>query len=484
MFRRLALLALLAAAAAAAVACATNPATGRRQLMFVSSQDEIAMGRQAVPGVISEFGEIRDGAVNEWVRGIGRDLAKTTEQPNLPFTFTVLDSPVVNAFALPGGPVFVTRGLIAYANDEAELSGVVGHEIGHVVGRHGAEQASRGQALGGLLVLGSIVNETIGRYAPLLGSGAQLLLLQNSRDAEREADLLGVRYAARAGYDPLGVSRYMQVLDTLAKQSSSVLPNWLSTHPDPGERAETTRRLAAEAPLVANAKVNREALLLHVDGLVFGDDPREGFQKGRTFHVPALEFRFDLPEGWASINTRQTVLAIDNREKPATRLQLQVAPQAEGAPRDPGGYVAFLQGKSPDVQFAGAPGRINGLDAWTGRVLVPDQKGSKQEISAAWISHGGTLYQFIAAGADRAAAERSIRSFRPETDPAVLGVKPVVVRLATPRGGTLAQFCQSRSGELGAPCAELATLNRLRVQDVIPAGQSVKVPTRQGPLYP
>ncbi len=485
---------VLVVLAAVLIACSTNPATGRRQMIFGSPESDVSMGKQAVPGVIAEFGELEDPALRSWVEQMGRNIASKTERKEYPFTFTVLDSPVVNAFALPGGPTFFTRGLLAYANDEAELAGVIGHEIGHVEARHSAEQQARSTALGGLLVLGSIANRRVAQYAGVLGAGAQLMLLSNSREAEREADMLGVRYTARAGFDPLGVSRYMRVLDRLNKQSQSALPNWLSTHPDPGERAQTTARLAASAPKVQNPRVGREELLRRVDGLVFGDDPREGYQKGRTFHHPQMGFRFDLPEGWKTQNTKQALVAVDSLQQPSSLLQLQAAAAAQGAPRDPEGYAAFLAQKNPEARFAGGTTQIGGYDAWVGQILVPNDQGGSQQLVAAFVSDvgeqgtgratGGTLLQFLGAGEDRAAIERAIRSFRKETDRDVLAVKPVVLRLETARGGTLADFCAQRR-DLGAKCGEIAALNHLDSEQArLEAGRTLKVPVRQSAEYP
>lgn len=479
---------LMIACVCVLVACATNPATGRKQIILVSKADEVRMGLESVPGILQEFGAYEDAAVSSYVDTLGRELATKVERRDLPFRFTVLDSPVVNAFALPGGPVFVTRGLLAHANDQAELAGVVGHEIGHVEARHSAEQLSRGQLLGLGIGVAAIARPELQRFGQLIGASAQLLMLRYSRDAEREADMLGVRYMARAGYDPMGMPRFMRVLDRLSADSGRALPGWLATHPDPGERVQTTTRLAKESP-VQNPRTLRENHLRAVDGIVFGDDPRQGFQRGATFHHPGLKFRFDLPAGWKSINTQSAVAAVDNDRQPTAQVVMKIVPKDAGGDLPPDAYAQRLASKNPTAKFAGSAAPVNGKPAWVGRVAVTDETGATQTLSAAWISHGGALYQFLGAVADAGGSgpgqiEKTLRSFRDESDAAVLNVKPVVVKLLrNDRATTYSAFCAARSN-LGAPCGEVARINHGTEADALEAGATVKVPTRQSAVYP
>ncbi len=478
---------LLAAATAlflVLLACATNPATGRSQLMLVSSDEEVQMGKQAVPGVIDEYGTYDHAGLQDWTSGIGKKLAAVTERPELPYRYTVLDSPVVNAFALPGGPIFVTRGLIAHAGDEAELASVMGHETGHVVARHSAEQASKQQLLGAGIGIAGAVSQTVGRFSQLLGSGAQLLLLRYSRDAEREADMLGVRYAARAGYDPDGMPRFMGVLDQISRDSKEGLPGWLSTHPDPGERVGTTTRLAREAQRAAQPVTGRDVLLKKVEGIVYGENPAEGFQKGRTFHQPTLKFRFDFPEGWKGVNTRQYVAGANDLQNPAGQVVLKLAPVEAGTTPTPPQYVETLKARNPGATFEGGATSVNELPAWVGAITVKDESGASQKLQAAWIAHGGKLYQFLGAGEPKDAIDRAIRSFRPETDPQFLNVPPAVVRLDRVAAATpLSAYCAGRK-DMSVKCVELAEINHLAETDTVPAGTTLKVPVRQSPVFP
>src|SRR5512133_1768281 len=182
------------AAALALAACARNPVTGERQLSLVSTEQEIALGKESAEQVTQSIGRYPDPGVQAYVEGIGKKLAAASERPQLPWSFTVLDDPTVNAFALPGGPVFVTRGILTHLNSEAELAAVLGHEIGHITARHSVQQISKAQLAQLGLGVGMVLSEDLRKIAPVAGAGLQLLFLQFGRDAERQSDELGFRY--------------------------------------------------------------------------------------------------------------------------------------------------------------------------------------------------------------------------------------------------------------------------------------------------
>jgi len=184
-----------------AVSCAINPVTGKRELMLMSSADELAMGQQTNPQILQTYGKYEDADLARYVSALGKRLGALSHQPNLAYNVQVLDSPVVNAFAVPGGYVYLTRGILAYLNDEAELAGVVAHEIGHIAARHSAQQYSKAQFAQLGLGLGSVLSKTFRKYAGVAQAGVGLLFLSFSRSDEREADSLGVEYSAKAGYD-------------------------------------------------------------------------------------------------------------------------------------------------------------------------------------------------------------------------------------------------------------------------------------------
>src|SRR5215813_469446 len=297
--------------------CVRNPVTGKRQIVLVSETQEIAMGRESDPQVRQEYGIAEGAALQNYVESIGRKLANVSHRPNLEWHFTVVDSPVVNAFAVPGGYVYVTRGILAYLGNEAELAGVVGHEIGHVTARHSVRQITRQELAQIGLGVGTVLSPAVGQLGNLAESGLGLVFLRFSRDDEREADRLGVEYAARAAYDPKQVSNFFDVLGRLsAANDRQTIPGWLSTHPDPPERVQATRMLADQWIAMLGLTdermaVNRDQFLHSIDGVVFGNNPRDGFMEGSRFYHPELQFELDFPGGWQVDNTNEAVIAVE-----------------------------------------------------------------------------------------------------------------------------------------------------------------------------
>lgn len=477
------------------LSCATNPATGRSQLILIGEDKEIQIGREAVPQVKAEFGVYPDSALGDFIGSTGKELATFTERPKLPYQFTLVDSPVVNAFALPGGPVFVTRGLLAHANDQAELAGVMGHEIGHVVARHGAEQISQSQLFSVTLGVLGALRPGVRKYSDLLGTGAQLLLLSNSRSAEREADNLGVRYIARAGYDPMGMSRFLGVLDRMGSEGGRALPVWLSSHPDPGNREEATRQQAL--PLLTKMRKMQKSprtlgpqYLARLEGLVFGDDPRQGFKKGTTFHHPGMAFRFDFPEGWTLENTQQFVAVTETGNQPRGQFLLRQVSAKNAQGMTPESYAERVGREEPNLKLQGKGVTQHGLAAWRGKAKVTQQDGTSYPLLVAWIAHRGSLFELVGAYDSKAGEEfagkldRIITSLREEKDPEVLAVKPVVLKLVKGKQGvTLDALCAGRK-DLGAPCKEIARINQINTTTLLAGEGTVKIPIRQSAIYP
>src|SRR5436190_4324356 len=242
-------LALASAAALAwlAAGCAVNPATGKKEFTLVTPAQEAAMGREGYNAAIAEYGLYDDAALAAYVDSVGRKVAAASEQPTMPWRFTVLDDAVVNAFAMPGGYIYVTRGLLAHMQSEAQLAGVLGHEIGHVTARHSAKQITQQQLAGLGLGLAAAVSPTFRRYGSTAEQALGLLMLKYSRDDETQADELGVRYATASGYDPREIPGTYRTLQRISERAGQALPVYLSTHPDPGDRAERTSAMAARA---------------------------------------------------------------------------------------------------------------------------------------------------------------------------------------------------------------------------------------------
>src|SRR5438874_11381789 len=326
---------LAALVAVVAAACATAPATGARRIMLVSESQEIAMGRDYDRQVVASIGLYPDSGLQRYIQQFGTRLAATSERPDLPWTFRVVDDPVVNAFALPGGFIYVTRGILAHLNSEAELGGVVGHEIGHVTARHSVSQMSKQQLAQLGIAVGSIASPDFGRYAGLAGQAFGVLFLKYSRDNESQADDLGLRYMRRANYDPREMPHVFEMLTRVSQaQGGGRVPEWLATHPNPENRRGRIEQENAALPQdCPGAPVNRESYLQRLDGLVFGNNPREGYFKGGQFFHPELRFRVTFPEGWTTNNGKQAVIAVSPQQDAMVEVSVAKEPTADAAAR-------------------------------------------------------------------------------------------------------------------------------------------------------
>src|SRR5467141_5286048 len=324
----------LLVAGAVSAGCARNPATGKHELMLVSESQEIQMGQQADSQVIASIGLYPDPALQSYVQSLGTKLATTSERPNLPWTFRVVDDPAVNAFAIPGGHVYVTRGILAHMTSEAELATVMGHEIGHVTARHTAHAISREEVANLGLAIGSIASSQVAKYAGVASQALSVLFLKFSRDNENQADQLGVRYSSRANYDSRQMVDVMKVLDKISSQGGGRLPEWLATHPNPGNRIEHINAVIAQTKAdFTGAVVNRDAFERRLDGMIFGLNPREGFFRGSAFYHPDLRFRITFPNGWQTLNGKSAVAAQSPQQDAIIELTLAQGANADQAAR-------------------------------------------------------------------------------------------------------------------------------------------------------
>ncbi len=303
----------LIAACLFAASCAVNPVSGKKELSFYSEQQELALGQRTDVEVRDQYGAYVDARLTAYVAAAGKTIAAGTHRPNLPYHFAVLDSPVINAFAVPGGYVYLTRGILALMSSEAEMAVVLGHELGHVNARHSVRKMSQMILIQVGLAVGSALSDTFAKISGVAGIGVQLLFLKFSRDDEREADRLGVEYSRKAGYDPSRMVDFFTSLQKMGDLSGKgySLPGFLSTHPLTTERIRNVGGLL----LASDRKLlERDAEYAgRIDGLVYGDDPRQGFVEGRAFYHPGLRFQCAFPEGWKVQNTpTQVTLASPN----------------------------------------------------------------------------------------------------------------------------------------------------------------------------
>jgi len=464
--------AFLLVAGAVAAGCARNPATGQNELMLVSESQEIQMGQQADSGVIASIGLYPDPSLQSYVQNLGQKLAATSERPKLPWTFRVVDDPAVNAFAIPGGFVYVTRGILTHMNSEAELATVMGHEIGHVTARHTAHQISREQVAGLGLAIGSIASSQIAKYAGVASQALGILFLKFSRENENTADALGVRYSSRANYDSRQMIEVMKVLDKITAQSGGRLPEWLATHPNPGNRIEHINAVIAQTKAdFTGAMVNRDAFERRLDGMIFGMNPREGFFKGTEFLHPDLRFRMTFPSGWQTFNAKSAVAAQSPQQDAIIELTLAQGSSADQAAR------SFLstQGVQPGTLTRA---NINGLSAAQAPFAASTQSGTLRG-TAVFVEYGNNVFQLLAYApeaswsARQSEAQRAISTFGPLNDPAILNVQPQHVTLITlDRRTTIAELVRQRPSP--ASVATLTLINHVDENTPLEPGRILK----------
>lgn len=448
------------AALGLAAACSVNPVTGRRELSFISEAQEIQMGREYDQQVVAQMGLYEDDGLQRYVQEMGARLAAASERPNLPWTFRVIDDPTVNAFALPGGYIYVTRGIMAHLNTEAQLAGVIGHEIGHVTARHSVQQMTTQTLAQAGLVVGVLLKPELADYAGLASGALSVMFLKFGRDDESQADELGFRYMRRQRYDPRELAEVFGVLEAVSAQSGGGrLPEWASTHPDPANRRE---KALARADTVAPAElqaavVNRQEYLRRLDNMEYGDDPREGFFKGSRFLHPGMRFELTFPEGWKTANQKSAVLAGSPRDDALMQVTL-----AEGSSPAEAARAFFSQ-----QGLSGSPssGRVNGLSAAGGEFAATTEQGVLRG-AAFFVAHENRVFQLLGYAADAnwpgydGPVTRAIQSFQPLTDRDALAVQPWRLDIVTlDRTMTPQEFAQRFDTPVDA--GRIALLNQV-----------------------
>ena len=441
-----------------AAACATNPVTGKSELSLVSESQEIEMGKQSEQQVAQSIGYYNDAAIQSYVSAIGKKMAAASERPQLPWEFHVVNDASVNAFALPGGFIHVTRGLMTAVTNEAELATVVGHEIGHVTNRHSVQQISRAQVAQLGLGVGMILRPDLQPLGSALGSGLGILFLKYSRDAENQADLAGFRYALNQNYDVRQMLNMFQTLEGVSALSGGgKLPEWLATHPNPENRAQTTQaRLDTLHKDLTHAIVGREEYMQRLKGMVYGDDPRQGYFKGTTFLHPDLRFQLAFPDGWKTQNSPEAVVAVSPKQDAIVQLSLA----GQTAPEQAARQFLSQQGVKPGQ---GSTQPINGLPAASSYFAAQTEQGQIEGL-VSFLSYRGTTYGIMAytgagnLGTYDDAFRRAIGSFRELSDPSALNVQPARVELVSlDQDMTVAQFNQKYPSSI--PIAEVALIN-------------------------
>ena len=463
--------------------CAMNPVTGRREITLVSPEQELEIGRQGYAPVLAEYGLYEDPALQSYVNGIGQRVAKVSHLPGLEWHFTVVDDPAVNAFAMPGGYIYVTRGLLAHLGSEAQLAGVLGHEIGHVTRRHSAAQMTQQQLYGAGLALASVMSRTVQRYSGAAQQALGLLFLKFSRTDESQADELGVEYATLAGFDPREIPATYHTLARLGEASGQRLPGFMSTHPDPGDRQRVTGELAQKAAAGKSGLiVNMASYLPRLDGLLYGQDPRQGYFVGDVYYHPTMLFQLRFPAGWLHRESHASVVAVDAAQ--TAGMQLSVASGAGAT--SPAAFVANLKSTGAVAGVKGAEESVHGLQSWVGQLDVTPTGQPTQLLAAGFIRMNAGLFQIL--GQSKApgdANERlifgAIRSMDVLRDASRIRVAPDLVRVRA--AGTAGSF-ESVLRRLGAEPSRLqddVMLNDIDLARNVTAGALLKFVVRSNP---
>jgi predicted Zn-dependent protease len=468
---------LVAAAILLAAACATNPVTGKKEFSLMSEAQELAIGQQADAEIRREMGVYDDAELQRYVSGIGMRMAQKSHRPNLPWSFTVVDSPAINAFAVPGGYIYITRGILPYLADEAELAGVIGHEIGHVTARHASQQYSR-QAGGsiGLAILSIFVPQTA-PFQDLSSMGLGVLFLKYGRDDELESDRLGMEYAAAEGWDPSGVPGFLGTLARVSASTERGVPNWLSTHPEPGSRVGEAQPIVAKFASPSAEARNREAFLGAIEGVVVGDSIEHGIVRDNAFAHPMLRVALEFPEGWEVANSAEVVMAREPGSKRFMLLQLVDQPRG----KDIQTVALDAMRRAGFRTISGEMTRLSGHEAYMG-VYRGEVRGAGEVLMrAAHVAMGRQV--FVVAGfapeAEFDQADRdispAIATFRELSASEAAAIRPNRLSFYTVQRGDSWQSIAQRAGKGIASASTLAVMNGHEVGDQPEAGERIKI---------
>lgn len=498
--RALLVFALSAMLVAAGCTIGRNPVSESRRLYAWSWEKEQRIGAQSDEQIVAQFGLIENEELQAYVEEVGqRVLAKSDlRDPGTPekfreaeFHFRVLAAPVVNAFALPGGYVYVTRGLLTHLQNEAQLAVVLGHEITHVAARHASAQAAKQQLARFGLFGGAILGQTVfglpgGNILNIGSTASQLLFFEYSRDNEVEADVRGVEYAAKAGYEVGEAAAFFETLDRLQQQGPG-LPTFLSTHPDPGNREQHILELAEQWEGRTQMTIVDQAQYYGViEGLILGENPRLGFVEDGVFYHPELAFKFPVPSNFQVENQRSRVIIAAPQGRAALVFK-QAA--AEGSARAAAAEaIQQLRGQQGVAVVDQGRGSVAGYPSYSLLVEARTQQGEVRALFY-FIEYGGAVWTFqgVAAAENFSAYEeaflRTIRGFDRVTDQSILTIQPAELNIVTAEQAAPFRALAERyieSGELPTEMSleELALLNQVHLDTVIEAGTPLKVPGR------
>jgi predicted Zn-dependent protease len=471
-----------------------NPISGNKRAYAYSWQQEIQIGQEVDQEIVSQYGLYDSDELATYVTDLGEDLLEVSHMrredsaemfKNTEFTFRVLDSPVVNAFALPGGYIYVTRGLMAHLNNEAQLAVVVGHEIGHVAGRH-ASQRALSQTIGQVAVIGGSIlgQELLGlpgqSLMNLSGQAAQLLFMSYSRDHERESDRLGVEYSAMKQYVAAEGAEFFTSLRRISEKSGQSIPNMLSTHPNPGEREQTIPRLANEwrEQGYEQTEYGTERYMDLLDGIVFGDNPRQGYEDDGRFVHPELEFYYPIPQQWQLVNQPSQVVLVKGEGEAVMILRIDSEnTSARESVNQFTNQEGFTLQESGEAQSAGS------WRAYQAEGTI-DQEDNRLGVHVYAVEFQDRVYRFINYSLESDFSthiedfQYVTSRFDRLTDERILNIQPV--RLQVVQADQRKTFRQYLPDQLPMDIEheDIAIINQVELDTMIEPGTLLKIPVQ------
>jgi predicted Zn-dependent protease len=488
--KALAVMALLLAA------CATNPVTHKREFNIVSESQEIQIGQESHPQIIKQFGIYDEKPeLNRLVETVGQRIAATSDRPGLPWHFTVLDTPMVNAMALPGGYIYITRGMLERINSEDELAGVLGHEITHVTARHAAQQMSRAQLAQFGMVLGAVVAgpEAAQNYGQLAELGLGLLFQRYSRGQESQADVVGTGYIARANYNPIGAERMLQTLQRLDKNPASGIDQYFMSHPDPAKRVRDVHKkveeIAAATPAAVANEPQRDPYVRLVDGVMTGNSTERVVIKNGTIYDRSHGMILQAPQGWLPTSSEGMLFSMVQRgqRQPGMFMAQEVeAQELQGYDAQNAVRTRFQQ---MGLQYLGArqasmrSGQNFVVDSWTGQT-----ESGQVGVETTQFPHGDHVAVFIFVSPQTNGYQSPLGAILQNAviDPArAKSVQPPRIRVSQVRTGEgWAQLAQRATGNR-ADAEPIANMNGFDLATAPRAGMMVKLPEEVPPeKYP
>lgn len=459
--------------------CAVNPATGRTDFVMMSERQELDLGARYNQEILKQYPRYEDAKLQAYIQRVGERVARSSHRNQLNYVFTLVDSPDINAFALPGGYIYIHRGLLAYLNSEAELAAVLGHEVGHVTARHSVRQQSQSTAWS-LLGHAAAIGTGVGAVGDLTNVMGNAFVRGYGRDMELEADGLGAQYLARSGYDPQAMIEVVKVLKNqedfaraqAAKRGEAPAAGGyhglFDTHPDNDRRLQEVIG-PARALAIGNQEVGRDAFLQMLDGLVFGDSAASGIRRGRHFYHGELDFTLSYPQGWQLVNRPDVLIGHSADEQAFIAMTLEPADKR----LTPAEFLRKRAGSQRLV--AGEELRLGALQGYT--AVLQGQSARRVAV----IYRDDNAYLFIAAVRGRASLETEdqrflevIRSYRPlKADERKLA-EPVRLHLVRAKAGQSLAALAKEVPQQGDGEAQLRLLNGLYPDGVPRAGDWLK----------